>query len=1077
MPQKNKFLFLLIILFPFITFGQCPVGNVVLNTQNDVEEFIQNYNTCEIINGDLLIGDEVSDISGITGIKRVEGSLKVKYADVPGVSNFASLNYVGGDFEIHNCRSLQSVEGINNLHTIKGGLFIRQTSAIFKTISGFEELETIGGNFYINENYNGLEKIEAFEKLAQVDGAFVIQNNDSLKRVTGFNSLIKIGVQYSVESFDGNLSIRNNASLIEINGFNSLLEVVRDISILDNRSLNKIAGFSNLSLVNRHFEIDRNPELAVIPAFDNLKTVGSGLSLIDNGFTRIDSFNNLEVIGNLDPSWGNLYIGRNDQLTAISGFRNLQKLFGELGITRHKKLTNLIGFSNLKATRSLNIQMNESLENLNGLENLLSIGEIGIAIRSNPVLSDCSAICNILTNGTVDGDISIVDNPSACSSVQEVRGECIPDFDNDEVPDDIDLDDDNDGILDTVEQNGDPNRDSDGDDFPDHMDLDSDNDGCYDVTEAGFLDENQDGTLGDSPVEVDENGLVINTGDGYTTPLDSDNNGIPDFQEWNTLSAGENGNISICNINEPIDLFKELTGNPDEGGIWNPTLESGNSIFDATKDAPGSYTYIVKNGICGEDSAMVTIEIEEKNNAGENTSVEVCSQDAPFNLFSKINGNPMEGGTLSPPLASGTEIFDPFLDSARIYTYTVSNNSCEPESSEIVVNIGETPSAGEIGALTIGIHSNPVNLFDSLGGNPDPGGVWKPELSNADGIFNPSLDNEGIYTYTVENTICGITSSQIHVNLNTLPNAGNNATLEICKDVAPINLLELMSGSPDEGGNWYPELSGNLFDPQVDSAGTYVYTVTNDNDQTDSSEVTISIIPGPNAGENGNLEICKNADAVDLFNSLRGNPQINGKWTPSLSSGNGVFNPAIDPEGVYSYEVSNTCGTSVAHVSVTKTDFQPIEDYEIRVEEFSKNNFIEVIINSNLTFEYSLDGSAFQNSPVFENLTGGTHSLTARQIGGCDILQKLITILDYPKFFTPNNDGYNDFWQLKGNTGPRISYINIYDRYGKLLISIDPQGKGWDGTFDGKIMPENDYWFEISTVNNELKTGHFTLIR
>ena len=104
----------------------------------------------------------------------------------------------------------------------------------------------------------------------------------------------------------------------------------------------------------------------------------------------------------------------------------------------------------------------------------------------------------------------------------------LPDNDKDCISDIDDLDDDNDGILDTVEDS----LDNDSDGIPNYFDLDSDGDGCFDVIEAGFLDNDSDGYLGNSPVTVDTLGKVISSSDGYETPGDLDNNSIYDFLDY-----------------------------------------------------------------------------------------------------------------------------------------------------------------------------------------------------------------------------------------------------------------------------------------------------------------------------------------------------------------------------------------------------------------------------------------------------------------------------------------------------------------------------------------------------------------
>ena len=90
-----------------------------------------------------------------------------------------------------------------------------------------------------------------------------------------------------------------------------------------------------------------------------------------------------------------------------------------------------------------------------------------------------------------------------------------------------------------------------------------------------------------------------------------------------------------------------------------------------------------------------------------------------------------------------------------------------------------------------------------------------------------------------------------------------------------------------------------------------------------------------------------------------------------------------------------------------------------------------------------------------------------------------IQTITYPNYFTPNGDGYNDFW----NVNLPLDYegmIFIYDRYGKLLKQISPQSIGWDGTFTGNLLPSTDYWFKVEyTENNQRKEfkSHFSLKR
>ena len=92
---------------------------------------------------------------------------------------------------------------------------------------------------------------------------------------------------------------------------------------------------------------------------------------------------------------------------------------------------------------------------------------------------------------------------------------------------------------------------------------------------------------------------------------------------------------------------------------------------------------------------------------------------------------------------------------------------------------------------------------------------------------------------------------------------------------------------------------------------------------------------------------------------------------------------------------------------------------------------------------------------------------------------KELQIITYPNFFTPNGDGYNDFWNINLPTDYN-GIIFIYDRYGKLLKQLNSQGPGWDGTFIGKPFPSTDYWFRVEYTENNIRKefkSHFSLKR
>ncbi len=316
---------------------------------------------------------------------------------------------------------------------------------------------------------------------------------------------------------------------------------------------------------------------------------------------------------------------------------------------------------------------------------------------------------------------------------------CMPpslDFDDDGIPDPIDLDDDNDGVLDTVEQNGIPTLDTDGDGLIDSFDLDSDGDGCNDVIEAGFQDADSNGTLGTSPDDVDANGLIINAVDGYTTPNDLDSNTIFDFQELSNLALLQNPfDEYICEGGTA--QFQVVVEN-SQGITWEISIDSGltwidvpstphfsgqNSdtliITDTELNMNGNLFRVRLDNLASACNPLAYSEASELNilqivYAGQNTALNLCSNDDPINLLEVLGTRTDSGGSWSPSLNNDNNIFDPSVDLAGNYTYTVGSGNCQT-SATVNVRITNNP---EITMVNI-TNTNDIFQVEILVTNPD----------------------------------------------------------------------------------------------------------------------------------------------------------------------------------------------------------------------------------------------------------------------------------------------------------------------------------------------------------------------
>jgi gliding motility-associated-like protein len=190
----------------------------------------------------------------------------------------------------------------------------------------------------------------------------------------------------------------------------------------------------------------------------------------------------------------------------------------------------------------------------------------------------------------------------------------------------------------------------------------------------------------------------------------------------------------------------------------------------------------------------------------------------------------------------------------------------------------------------------------------------------------------------------------------------------------------------------------------------------------------------------------------------------------------------VTAPGIYSViATSNATGCSSEPTEVEVVASEPAAiDFTVSMA-FSDTNSITINASGvGGNYEYSLDGSPFQDSPTFDNVSSGTHIVTVRDKNGCGSVTDEVLVINYPKFFTPNGDGFNETWNITDLDSQLNAVIYIYDRYGKLLSQIYPSKNGWDGFYNSTAMPSSDYWFTVTyEENNQTKEfkSHFSLKR
>jgi gliding motility-associated-like protein len=143
-----------------------------------------------------------------------------------------------------------------------------------------------------------------------------------------------------------------------------------------------------------------------------------------------------------------------------------------------------------------------------------------------------------------------------------------------------------------------------------------------------------------------------------------------------------------------------------------------------------------------------------------------------------------------------------------------------------------------------------------------------------------------------------------------------------------------------------------------------------------------------------------------------------------------------------------------------------------------ESNVVIQLHNSDAYFEYSLDGIQYQSSNRFVDVPAGLQTAYVRGPDSCGSVSRDFVVLEIPQFFTPNNDSYNDLWEVKGLADYPDAELTVFDRYGKLITQLNASQLCWDGTFHSVPLPASDYWYvlKIEKTKPEIR-GHFSLKR
>lgn len=370
-----------------------PESELIILNMPDLEDLSGLNGTTFLYYVYLSHNQALSTLIGLEDLKSVPHGVYLGYN--PNLSTLNSLSRLeeiddGGLSVIENI-DLTSLEGLQNLTTVKGSLFISNMDGL-TDLTGLSGLAEING-LNIQNNAN-LTSLTGLGELLKEDFWLSINNNESLADLSGLQHVEKLS----------SININQNQSLTSLDGLNNLNHITGDISISNNPMLHDISAFQNTGSIENLY-LFNNGALESLNGFESLTTMRS-LRIINNA-----QLNNIESLNNLSGELTRLEIDNNPSLTSLNGLENITKINGVTRIISNASLTNMSGLDGIvEISSSLDIRTNAALTNLNGLHNLERVQFGNLSIVSNPQLesvTEMTALSRIGFNFTVQSNSSL----------------------------------------------------------------------------------------------------------------------------------------------------------------------------------------------------------------------------------------------------------------------------------------------------------------------------------------------------------------------------------------------------------------------------------------------------------------------------------------------------------------------------------------------------------------------------------------------------------------------------------------------------------------------------------------------
>ena len=389
--------------------------------------------------------------------------------------------------------------------------------------------------------------------------------------------------------------------------------------------------------------------------------------------------------------------------------------------------------------------------------------------------------------------------------------------------------------------------------------------------------------------------------------------------------------------------------------------------------------------------------------------------------------------------------------------------STEMEISQITITPPPPPVCGS-GIVTLQATSTTgtINWYvDPVGGT-----------SLGTGNYYTTLPINTTTTYYVDNGCPNRIA--IIAEINTIPDIiSTNSGVSRCGS----GTVTLQASADIGNVNWYSTATGGpilairpSFTTQNLTANSTYYAEADNNGCVSTNRTRIDIkVYSPPIVTDETVVLCKSS-AVELD---AGFPGMSYSWTTGGETTQKITAYSV---GIYTVIVTSPLPENCPSTKTIKVIEPNIPEID-RVD-VNETKVVIYLKQEEPYYEFSVDGSNYQSSNVFFNVQSGLQTAYVRDVNLCSKNTQTFIVLIAPKFFTPNGDTYNDTWAVEGLINYPQAQVSIFDRYGKFIVQLNPKKPSWDGMFNNRSLPADDYWYmlKINETTPE-KRGHFSLIR